>query len=541
MPVKVDAKIRRAFAPIRRRLMVQHFIYWIFWGLTVAIGQSIIWRTVSFFMPIFYIVYKMIYTGGIIILVSFILAWMIRPSSYEMAGKVDRLGLQERITTAHELRERNDEFAKIQRQDALDRLKAFDPRTVTISIPKKSTLLATSMAVILAISFLIPNPQDRIIKERLHTKKIIEEQFERLEKDGADKLSKEAGLTLEEQEEIKKLLTELSTKLKKTQEYREAIKEISKTEEKLTEMIQEARQKKMVEFGEELSKQEALRPLGEKVKDMDAEGIKQEMEKLQGLAETEGLEREIMNAMQKALEQMAGELGEGKTKDQLMNIANEIGTNLDNDSINLIETLGELEAKLAEMSESPLGDAQDLMYALQDMKNKISQAGNQNIDQSQLAQSDQSDSQNSESNNSGENLGNTQDNTGQGQGNQSGSGQGNSGQPGQGQGNQGSLGGNGTGGNQGSGIGTAHPEYEKILNPKRLGDGGETSQVKGKINEQGSSQQVEAGEGLGSFDGFIPYNEVFGEYKSQAMQNIDRLNIPSNMREWVKGYFSSLE
>lgn len=537
MPRKDDKQLHRAFYPIRRRIMGQHFIDVLLWGLVAMIGQSLIWLVVSFFVPIFHIVSKMLYTGSFIILITLILAWIKKPSIYEMAGKADRLGLEDRVTTAYELRGFDDEFAKLQRQDTLEKLKAFDPKTLSIVIPKKSGIIAVTMALVLFIGFMIPNPQDKVIRERLMAKKIIEDQHERLEKDGAEGLSK-AGLTKEEQEEIKKLLADLSTKLSKSQEYRDAIKEISKTEEKIAEKIKEARQEKMAGLGEELSKQKALRPLGERIKNTDTEGIKEEIEKLQELAKADELDRDAIKAMKKALDEMARNLGEGKTKEEFTSIANEIGKNLDHDSNNLDETLGVLGTGLTDMSESPLTDVQELIYTLQDMKNKISQSENHS-DGSKLAQSVESGDQSSEANKSQNKTEGNQGQAGQNhssQGNQGG--QGNSGQGGQG--NQGASG-SGTAGGQGSGIGNSHSEYEKILNPERLGDGGKISQVKGNLSDQGSSQQVEAGEGLGSFDGFIPYNEVFGEYKSQAMQNIERINIPVNMKEWVKGYFSSLE
>ena len=39
-------------------------------------------------------------------------------------------------------------------------------------------------------------------------------------------------------------------------------------------------------------------------------------------------------------------------------------------------------------------------------------------------------------------------------------------------------------------------------------------------NRTGYGEQVETGRGLGSFDGFIPYKEVFGSYSRQAMENL---------------------
>lgn len=539
MPKRSNDELHKAFAPISRRFLGQHLIEVLFWGIVAAIGQALILLLISFFIPIASLGILMVYTGVFVILFSLVVAWIIRPSAYDMVKKADKYGLQERLTTAYELRDISNEFANIQRQDALNSLMAFNPRNIPIKIPKKSSLVASIIACLLIIGFFIPNPQHRVLEQRAGTKRVLDEQLTRLEKDSHRGLSEEVGLTPEEKEEVEKLLGELSKKLKGTQEYREALKEISKTEEKLTEMIKDIRQQKLAALGKELSKEEDLKPLGEKVRDMDSEGIKEEMEKLQELAQKEEFNRELLKSIQEALEQMADEMGEGSAKDELMEIAKGLEACMGDSSIDPTDTLRALEAQLANMSENPLKSSDEVMYTLQDMKNKIAQAGNQKIDSSQLAQANPGETQNSEGNKSQNDQGDpNQSQSGQGNnGSDTSSGEGGAGNPGQGKG----TGGRGQGGGQGAGIGSSHPEYEEILDPKRLGDGGETSQVKGSIGEQGLTQQIEAGQGLGRFDGFIPYNEVFGQYKSQAMQNIERINIPPNMREWVKGYFSSLE
>ncbi len=533
MAKKGDASLYKAFTPIRRRLVFQHFIQWAFWGLIAAIGSGIIWKIISFIIPTLYISNKIAYTGIIVISASLVVAWLMKPHDNEMVKEADKLGFEERISTAYELRERNDAFAKVQRQDTIDRLNNFNPKTIPIKVPQNTILLATSLLLVLIIGFIIPNPQDKVINERMRAKKILTEQLERLNEDSADRLVKETDLTKEEQEELKRLLAQLSDQLRQAQDYRQAIKEISKTEEKIIEMLQKAREQSMTNLGLALSRQEAFRPLGESISEIDAEGIKSEMEKLKEQAKNQNMDDETIKALQSALEQAANELQDGAIKDQLRNIANEIGENLYDDTMNLVGSLDDLEAMLTEMSQNPLMDAQELLYELQDMKNKIALAGNQEIDKSQIAQSDKSGDSNSGSDTLGETPGDNQgssDQSGQGHDNQNGQGNASQSGQGQGQGRQGS-----------SGIGTAHPEYERILDPKRLGDGGSVSQVKGHKDEEGSSHQVEAGQGMGSLDGFIPYNEVFGEYKRQAMENIERQNIPSNMREWVKAYFSALE
>ncbi len=96
-------------------------------------------------------------------------------------------------------------------------------------------------------------------------------------------------------------------------------------------------------------------------------------------------------------------------------------------------------------------------------------------------------------------------------------------------------------GTKGQGNPDSYGDYERIYDPTRLGDGGQASQVTGKPSGQGASEQTEASPGLGSFDGFVPYNEVFGSYSRQAMENLERMDIPAGMRELIKEYFSALE
>jgi len=96
-------------------------------------------------------------------------------------------------------------------------------------------------------------------------------------------------------------------------------------------------------------------------------------------------------------------------------------------------------------------------------------------------------------------------------------------------------------GTKGQGDPDSYGDYERIYDPTRLGDGGQASLVTGKPSGQGASEQTEAGPGLGSFDGFVPYNEVFGIYSRQAMQNLERMNISAGMRELIKEYFNAIE
>ena len=39
----------------------------------------------------------------------------------------------------------------------------------------------------------------------------------------------------------------------------------------------------------------------------------------------------------------------------------------------------------------------------------------------------------------------------------------------------------------------------------------------------------------------VPYNEVFEQYRNQALQGIDDPSIPPELREYIRQYFSNID
>lgn len=542
----VDTELNKALGPIRRRLILKSLVRMAALGLIAALFQGLLWLIASFFFPILNLELKMAAAGGIIFIAACIIALAAKPSISKIAREVDAKGLEERVITAVELSGRDDPFARLQRQDTIEELKAFDPSSIAINISKSKWITIGSLVIALVIGFLIPNPQEDYIQKQLQLEKTIGEQVQKLEEKAEEELAKSAELTEEERQEIRKLLRELAQQLKESKDYREAIKEVTETEEKLVELFRKAQEAKLAQLGEEMSKRQVTQSLGQKLKEMDRQGIAEEMNRLKELIEGD-TDKQLMEALQKALEEVAQQLSEGDLKSSMMETASAISAALASNNIPS-QLLDNLEGQLMQLTENTIADTENVMYMLQNMKSQIAQAAGQNI--SNLASAGMGQ-QNQQNQNSGQNQGNQNSSNGQSgsgsnnQGSQGSLGNSNQGSSGQGSGTGNSSGSssNGMGGNggQGAGIGSGHQEYEKIYDPKRLGDGGESSQVSGNTGNEGDSEQVNAGQGLGSFDGFVPYNEVFGEYKGQAMQNLDRMDIPQNMRELIKEYFSSLE
>lgn len=228
----------------------------------------------------------------------------------------------------------------------------------------------------------------------------------------------------------------------------------------------------------------------------------------------------------------------------------------------LNKDLTQLGEKLAQLAQNPAMQQalQQLASALQQSRANISgTTGGQLQNPTLVSRLSQSSQNGSSGNQTG--SGNRQqgsNSNGQGNGSQPGSGSGN----GSGQGNNGN--GNGTGGG-GAGSGTGNGsdssgrnnsgsnsqgkapgekkvrDYEQIFASKRLGGDGEVSNVNGTHSDSGTVEQVQV-DNVPTLRGeSLPYNEVYEQYKYEAMNSMQRSSIPAGMKTLIEEYFSSLE
>ena len=84
-------------------------------------------------------------------------------------------------------------------------------------------------------------------------------------------------------------------------------------------------------------------------------------------------------------------------------------------------------------------------------------------------------------------------------------------------------------------------ESEKIYDDSRLNDEGNNVQVQGEINTEGPRQQAETESGDGTLDGYVPYQQVVGDYADDAVNAAKREQLPPAVQSWVEGYFSALQ
>ena len=315
--------------------------------------------------------------------------------------------------------------------------------------------------------------------------KTMEEAARRAEEE-ADKAS--SDISEKDLQELRRLMTDLSRELRKSDDEMDAMLAISKAEERL-----EALRISMA--GEAFEQMQAA---------LNAQGLNALAEALES-GDTQALEESLESADADSLEAAAEQLN-GESQN-LMNAAAQ-SLSADNPK-GAISALSQLQSMVQSGTASQLGSASRALSAL-----RTSTA------------------------NSGQGQG------GQGQGSQNGQGsQGNQSGSGAGQGttNQ-NQSGSGPQGSKKHGTKDPHyreTAYESIYDPTRLN--ASQSDISAQSNTgEGESTQVQLGPGAGTIGDNIPYNQVVYEYAEAAARAADSQNLTAEERSWVNAYFASL-
>lgn len=511
MKSNIDAEITKALWPIRKRLIIGQFIKSIIFAIMISSLVALGFMIVSFFVPLEHLWFYICISGSIILFICIMGSLFSMPSYMDAARAGDRLGLKERLVTALELGESSEVFAVLQRRDAIEHLKGIDFKKIPLSIPKKwwyVTLLCISILLLLTF---IPNPQHQVIRQRQAVMQEAQRLVDYIEKDAEEKLKMDNRLTKEERQEILKELRRLSSRLEGTKDYTEGIKEISKAQDDIKKILDKQNMSRLNNVKNVLNAHSTTSELGKALEEKDYDKLGSESKKLMDKMAQGGLDGDTKLALKDALKQIPE------------------GHNID---ISVPSSIGDFEDALVKLMSNDIQNPGDIEYMLQTAKSSIAQAAGENIP-NPMAENNKAMQKAGDEKKWSSKDQNAQD--GQtGQGNQSVQGSQGS------QCNQGNQGGQGTG-MDGKGAGQGHTGYEKIYAPTRLGDGGEISNVKGQLTEGGPSEHFKAEAGGEAYGGFIPYNEVLGTYKNQAMKSLGRREIPSGMEEYIKKYFTSLE
>lgn len=524
-----------------------HFCNWLkalFLLLAASGAFALLLSFLSLFIVIPFVRLKLLYILAAGAALSVIAAVILTPGKRQVLITADSLGLSERVITAWYLKDDESPVAELQRSDMAAAIDAIDlKREYKADIRYRFLIAAVVLFLSAYIVSIFPGRVERqtLIREALITE--MKKQEKNIEEKLDEQKEKHPELTEDQLKKLEEALERLKDEFKKAKTEEDALKALAQMENKMKELQSADARKDIQALIDTLSGSSLTSELADALNEDDKNLLEQALSKLMSEIEQEGKKQELAEILEQALENMPAGSMFAESVEELA-ISAQSGSS---GASEIAESISELIESISEAAES----GQSFMQASGEIGN-ASRAARRAI-----SSVDKSTAQ------AGGNQGGNQS---EGQGNQSGEGQGN--QSGGGQGNEpreGSNGSKGQGKNGGQGAGEGstsedagykegdepgsgrapgqrkETEYERIYVPERLGGDGNETSLSGQKLESGSSTFTEADGAPVQKGAMIPYRDVLTEYRQQAVQTMERQEIPSGLKSLIRDYFSSLE
>lgn len=514
----IDIEIYRMIRPIRDRLHAAMIINGMLIGAALSLCLGIIIVIVSRFIPIYNVYMSIIKLAAAAVGIAFLYASFRTPGNVGAALKADSFGLSERTVTALELQGDQSAFAVLEKQDALEHLRAFDYRRRLPLKPKgRYMIVCLVLAAVLAISGFVPNPMEEKAAELHKLSEQVAEQQKKADK-LRDKVKEDPRLSEEQRKELDKLFKELKLELKSAGDEKEIKKALGRTEKKL-EYVKDkySLRDDLDKIAEVLSKNEMTKALADMIKEKDGKAFKNNIKNL--AEELKKLSTEEKQKLAEELTKLAKALSENpELSKAFAGLAEKLASG----------ELGNLSGELEQLdrSISELMDNENIREAISELTEQLAEAGKAQDSGPQGQQGQQGREGNNQQGNNGQG-------TGQGSGAGSGTDMGNE--------NQAPIPQSGSGFGKKNGSESKTGEYERIFTPQTLGGEGETTNLSGTKGNGGKTEQVITDKGQTVRGSSVPYDQVVGQYRDKAMESISTSDIPPGMKDMVKDYFTSLE
>lgn len=498
--------MKKSLRAVRRRIHLIRFVHGLLIGLLVGAIGCLGLAAASFLWPIEGLWRYLVALAAGCPLLGGLIGLLLPVTLPGAARRADACGLKERALTALTLTGEDTPMARLQRADAQAKLAALPVRKAMPVRPRRSTWLpALAMLAVTAILLVIPNPQNDVIREREAMRQSLKAQAEAIE-EAAEKVAEE-GLTEEEQQELRRITSEMADELRTADDKREALEKLDEKQKEMERLQRKVAERTSENLSKALGEQNSLESLAKALEGGSAAEMQEALDKIAEMMETTEGQESLAEELAKAAES----LSEGEAKQAL-------------------------QAAAAAAAAGNTGMAMQALASASGMMSGMASAGNTGANISALMQMARSGVAQSGNSGSGSGSG------GSGMGAGAGTGSGAS-RAGFGTTNRdiGYTPGFSESSQQASMAGNMERigEYERIYDPNRLGGDAAPSLVQGQENE-GDSQQLELGPGLGNFAGSVPYNEVIGEYQDAAAQAMRRTAFPAALQDWVDRYFNSL-
>lgn len=454
---------------------------------------------------------------GLFGLVGIIVYGIIKgPDKKKIALILDSKGLDERLSTALEFLNEEDNISITQREDTVNHIRKFDFKKLKISINKKELLKSFAILLICILTMTI-RTGSTIKANELRNFDIYKEDLIKDFEEEILKVEENEKISKEEKDAIKKLLEEVKEDILEALNKEELDKALERNELKFKEKKENIKDEKEKSEIESLTDR-LFNKFNKEKKEMAESDINNLMNELVKNEEGKDIAESILSEDDKKLEEALAELKEdlkNMSQEELSKLSKALGkAGEKTNSAELKEALGQASKDVLKGSLNA-GELKDAIKKTQ----KNSSEGKDGNDGS----------------GEGEGQGN-----GEGQGSGQGQGQGQGQGSGQGQGNNGN--GSGVGPNQGSNIGSEgegeDPSGLEIFIPGR--NVGNDENLQGNINEEGNSETIENENGINLDGEKMEYEKVVGDYTNSALDSINNSNMPEGLKNIIKDYFDGL-
>jgi hypothetical protein len=423
------------------------------------------------------------------------------PSLARTASVIDeRLALDDRMSTAWELREQASALAELQRYDALEQVAKSKPAMAFPQRLHRSTVLALiCTTLMLALLIWLPNPMTAILKQQADLQAHLARQIASIAKTRRQ-IDAQSTLPTQEKQQIDQVLRDLEAALHNAKSETEAQQDLADAQAKLDQLRNPhavTRIQSQSTVGQSLhnSYDANLQAIGEALANNDPQSLAQALQKLAAQAST------LSQAQRDQLAQ------------QLDNAANQASQNPDLKSAlhQLAQALTEKNAKQIANASHALQTTANQAAADQNSQAMLNQASQslQNVANSLAAPTDNPNGSSKSQQGQGKHQGQQQQEQDKGQSQQ-------------GQGGQGQQG-------QGSSSGTKNDQGKN-----------EQIYVPGQINQGSSAQSTDSNSSAVQSGDPISYSQVIAQYSQMAHDAIDNSNISPDDKDLVHDYFNSL-
>jgi len=531
-------------------------LYWAFFGLAGGLALSLICAILARIFPIFdtttliALAVTSAVSGGAIAI-----AWpWIRASRYTPATWARRFDaqfhLKERLSTAVELREgivstRNEHMRTDQHDDAIAAASNVNiRRLLPFRISPRFILASLVIAVALVITIALPNPQQQVLANRAQMQQVEQEQLQQLE-EAKKQVEQSKALTDDQKKQIVQALNDAE----------QALSDPNSTPEKALAAINDAQAKldavrdqtfadkrdDLQRAGQSLSPDELTNPLANALENGN---FQKAADQMSNLTQHNGkpLTAEERQRVANQLDQMARNIQNTNqpTAQQLRDAAQSLRDQQDKAAqaaLNQVaQTLNQVAQKQAveqQLSETQAG-IEDARRAISEAAQKAaaSTQGTQQSQSSQTAAQGQKASSNPQ--------GNPSQNAGAAAEEQTAADR----QAGAASGSSGQLSNAPSGASNGQGDNAHHEDTgtdNSVMVAGRVSVPGQNVVLPDDKGKTVANPNANANANPGvSNQSSVPYQQVYTEYAKTADDAIQNGSVPSNLRDFVRDYFSSL-